>query len=239
MAYYLTVTIREKNKNTFKIFDLRNARGFIRSSTYSGNCYSLKEIDDFTSQFRNEDTLKISLNQDGIMNDKDILKVLAIRTKYKNEYKKVIYGLVYSDTKKYLNIDYLYSTILAEQDNFDFLKKLVSRYRNSFANSLNVGILQTIVTTGDQTNHTTGEVLDWFFVNEVYTWDKQNKEYTINYRGLHDLAMFVINYYANKQIRDLEQQERMQADDRLLTKQRGKTLVRAKNNQDEQLSFFD
>ena len=99
MAYYLTI----KDKNDYKLLDITNTIEFQRLSRFKGISYSLEEIDLFTSNFYNEIVLKRKLYEYGVISLDEITKDISIRRKSKNEYKKVMYGLVYHDMKAFLD----------------------------------------------------------------------------------------------------------------------------------------
>ena len=244
MAYYLTI----KDKNDYKLLDITNTVEFQRLSRFKGNSYSLEEIDLFTSNFYNEIVLKRKLYEYGVISLDEITKDISIRRKSKNEYKKVMYGLVYHDMKAFLDCYYLRGRFLELQCDTVFLNKLLDHYRNNYKQE-NLAKIRAILGgySGDDIN--IFEALSSFFNDEVFDEDYQTGEVKVKYKSLHDLAMFIYNYLDKKNKCKLEievlEVERMRMlkvlQDDLIPKDVyvKKRVKKKKEELDGQISFFD
>jgi len=188
MAYYLTVC---KNKE-YKKIDISSISNFKRISNFKNASCSLEEIDNFTTCFEDEIALKNELYENGVIELDDITRELSIRFLTGGNLKKVNYGLIYQNKKKFLDIYYLRSVLLSLGNDNEFLKKLVSRYRNSYCNNLTINNIRNYLTCSDEMD--INYYLDEFFLNEVFNKDYKTGEAKIKYKSLHDLAMFVSNY---------------------------------------------
>lgn len=217
MAYYLTI---QKGKNEYKEINISSLNEFKRLSKFKDS-YSLEEIDMFTSMFADEVNLKEILYDNGLICLEDISKEISIRQKSKNELKKVRYGLVYKDTKKYLDYDYLKNIILSMQNDKTFLKKLVSNYRNSYSCVIEISEIKNYLF------YSNSEVdiyltLNNFFLNEILKKDLKTGEFKIKYKSLHDLAMFVRNYMEKMSLGVTENFENINLKKRLLLLEKSK-----------------
>lgn len=192
MAYYLMIS----NKEEYRNIDVTKLDTFTKTSKFKGASYSLSEIDAFTMKYKDEIELKKDLYENGIINIDEICKDITIRRKEKDKYIKVKYGLAYKGRTKYFDQLYLRSTILSKQEDYDFLTKLSSYYRNSYVNNTNVNIISFIAY--NRSSDEVDKVLNDFLERELYRYDTTSGKYKFNYKGLHDLAMFVYNYDAYK-----------------------------------------
>ena len=167
MAYCLAI----KNGNDYKILDISMLEGFRRISKFKNyNSYSLEEIDIFTSSFDNEVSLKEYLYNNGIIDSDDITKDISIRSKNKEKLVKVDYGLVYEGNKKYLDVYYLRSSILKRVNDYEFLNKLLARYRNSYCNNENIALIRNIMLGNN--SGPMYKVLEDFIICEIYLISK-------------------------------------------------------------------
>jgi len=196
MAYYLTL----KNNKTYKTIDLTSSKSFKRLSRFKNDSYSLEELDEFTSKFSDEVSLKEKLFETLLIEFDDIPSEISVRFKQNNELKKIKYDLVYNDAKKYFDVCYLRSVFLVLCNDKEFLNKLVSNYRNSYCNA------ETIIRIANYSYDTYNfgtklyNEICQFFLNEIYSSDKNSGEAKIKYKSLHDLAMFVYNYVHKKDL---------------------------------------
>lgn len=189
MAYYFVV---EKKNSKLEKIDITSLEGFVKVSKFKNGGCSLNEIDEFTSLFKDECSLKRVLYENGLIDLDDITRELSIRTVNKGNFVKVRYGLVYDDVKKYLDYCYLRSVLLIFQNDRDFLQKLVSNYRNSYSNCGAIALIRDSLNYNyriDMYN-----VLNEFFRNEVFTQEDEFGASELKYKSLHDLAMFIHNY---------------------------------------------
>ena len=181
MAYYLTIA----NKGEYKKLNLLLLEGFIKTSKFKGEALSLDELDDLTSKYQDEYEFKKKLYQAGIISIDEITKELSIRRKQNN------------------NLDQLYlrSILISKQRDYTFLEKLSSYYRNSYNNSINIANLSLIAK--HHYDFENSKILSDFFQREIYKYNPSTDECKLNYKSLHDLAMFVYNYNAAKAYRTL------------------------------------
>lgn len=241
MAYYLTI---KKNKEYGKI-DISMLPGFKKISKFKERTsYSLEEIDSFTANFDSEYTLKKTLLEYGALNEEDLTKDIEIRYKNKEELVKVRYDLVYEDTAKYFNTDYLRAFILSRGNDRRFLTKLVSFYRNSYCNNENICRIRYILDTGNEQDFTMQQTLIDFVFREIYTIDYKTGTCSLKYKSLHDLAMLCYTYDLNSIREELNiSKEEVEANRiKMLNslKQTKKRTLKKKNYELEgQMSFED
>ena len=243
MAYYLIL----KKKN----IDITSLNEFKKLSKFKSG-YSLEEIDEFTSKFNNEVELKKVLYENGLIELDDITEEISIRIKRKDKLEKVKYGLVYSGIKKYLDYDYLRSTICVLQNDKVFLEKLVSNYCNSYSNVVTINKINNYLNLSNIVNFNFDmySTLNEFIIREIYNKPDENGELKLKYKSLHDLAMFVFNYVSNKERNKLGisyNMEKITKERELLNLQKdilnSKSNVKKKelkkNQIEGQISFFD
>lgn len=194
MAYYLTI----KEKNDYKLLDITSLEEFTKQSKFKNASYSLEEIDNFTSRFENELSLKRKLFDAGIITIEDITKDISIRIKINGKLEKVHYGLVYKHMLKYLNITYLRGKILELQNDTVFLNKLLDHYRNShYQESLRQ--INALLHGYQGNDISIYSALSIFFQKEIFNENYSTGLTTIKYKSLHDLAMFIYNYTYKKE----------------------------------------
>ena len=197
MAYYLTI----KERQNYKLLDISNMKQFKRISKFKRNTYSLEEIDIFTSSFQNELTLKRVLYEQGIINLDEISKEISIRRKNKNEMIKVMYDLVYSYNKKYIDEIYIRMKLLELQNDKMFLNKLLNHYRNNYKQD---NLAQIRAALEGYTDINLYEALNSFYIDEVYDIDRGTGQTKIKYKSMHDLGMFIYNYLTKKDKSDID-----------------------------------
>lgn len=189
MAYYFVV---EKKNNKLEKIDITSLEGFVKVSKFKNGGCSLNEIDEFTSLFKDECSLKKVLYENGLIELDDITRELSIRTVNNGNLVKVRFGLVYENVKKYLDYCYLRSVLLIFQNDRNFLEKLVFNYRNSYSNCGTIALIRDSLNYNyriDMYN-----ALNKFFKNEIFTEEDEYGASSVKYKSLHDLAMFVYNY---------------------------------------------
>lgn len=234
MAYYITV----KGKGTYRSIDISHHYLFERTSKYSGDRYSLKEIDDFTSQYANELALREALLFEGLIDEQEVFKNISIRRKANNELIKVMYNPVFKESKDYLDINYLTYKIKSLACDYDFLNKLLNHYRNSHVNNEIIASIREFTFGNPEVN--IYRLLDEFIDREVYSseFDPERNCYntTVKYKSLHDLAMFVYNYENNSSLSKEEIKEELKKFISYLKgKEKPKTRILSKK--EEQLKF--
>ena len=193
MAYYLTV----KNKEGYKSLDISNHYLFERMSKYKNDRYSLEEIDKFTSNYANELAFKEALFFEGLLDEKEVYKDISVRLKSNDELVKVMYDPVFTESSRYLDINYLTYKIKSLTCDYEFLNKLLNHYRNSHVNNETIALIREFTFGNQEVN--IYNLIDLFIFREIYNYkfDYDIKDYviiSIKYKSLHDLAMFVYNY---------------------------------------------
>ena len=134
MAYYIVI----KNNKDYRKIDISSLKEFTRVSRFKNDCYSLEELDLFTSKFNDIIDLKEVLYENNLINNDEILSDISIRIKSNNKLVKVKYDMVYSNSVKFLDTMYLKSVICTLSNDKDYLNKLISYYRNSSCNNENI-----------------------------------------------------------------------------------------------------
>ena len=127
MAYYITIN-NKKNRH----LDITSLGEFQRLSKYKEGAYSLEEIDNFTSKFENEIELKHKLFNASLISADELSKKIEIRIKLNGKLEKVRHGLVYSNMKKYLDLQYLTSKLLVLSNDSEFINKLLDHHRGNY-----------------------------------------------------------------------------------------------------------
>lgn len=194
MAYYIVI----KNNKDYRKIDISNLKEFTRISKFKNDCYSLEELDLFTSKFNDIINLKKVLYENNLINYDEILDDISIRIKNNNKLVKVKYDMVYSNNFKYLDITYLRSVINTLSNDKDYLNKLISYYRNSSCNNENIAKIRWIL-LGNTDELDLYNSINEFIIKETFKTDYKTGEVTIKYKSLHDLAMFTYNYLNKKE----------------------------------------
>lgn len=191
MAYYLTI----KRKNDYQLLDISKLEEFTKNSRYKNGGFSLEEIDNCTMKFYNEYFFKEALYKAGLISLEDIARDITIRCKNKEELTKVRYGLAYQDSKNYLDVYGLKFILLSKQKDKNFLEKLLSYYRNSYINNINISKIKYAMNMQD--DELLNVALGDFYMREVTKLDTKTGEAKLNYKPFHDLAMLIYNYDKN------------------------------------------
>ena len=195
MAYYIII----KNNKDYRKIDISNLKEFTRISRFKNDCYSLEELDLFTSKFIDELDLKMLLFENKLIDYNEILSDISIRIKTNNKLVKVKYDMVYSDSFKYLDTIYLKSVINTLSNSKDYLNKLIAYYRNSNCNNENIAKIRWIL-LGNNDELDLYNTINDFIIKEIFRTDYKTGEVSIKYKSLHDLAMFTYNYINKKEV---------------------------------------
>lgn len=195
MAYYIVI----KNNKDYRKIDISNLKEFTRISRFKNDCYSLEELDLFTSKFIDELDLKMLLFENKLIDYNEILSDISIRIKTNNKLVKVKYDMVYSDSFKYLDTFYLKSVINTLSNSKDYLNKLIAYYRNSNCNNENIAKIRWIL-LGNNDELDLYNTINDFIIREIFKTDYKTGEVSIKYKSLHDLAMFTYNYINKKEV---------------------------------------
>lgn len=194
MAYYIVI----KNDKDYRKIDISSLKEFTRISRFKNDCYSLEELDLFTSKFNDIINLKKVLYENNLINYDEILSDISIRIKTNNKLVKVKYDMVYSNSFKYLDVTYLRSVINTLSNDKDYLNKLISYYRNSSCNNENIAKIRWILLGNNDELDLYNSIND-FIIKEIFKTDYKTGEVSIKYKSLHDLAMFTCNYLNKKE----------------------------------------
>lgn len=194
MAYYIVI----KNNKDYRKIDISSLKEFTRVSRFKNDCYSLEELDLFTSKFNDIIDLKEVLYENNLINNDEILSDISIRIKSNNKLVKVKYDMVYSNSVKFLDTMYLKSVICTLSNDKDYLNKLISYYRNSSCNNENIAKIRWIL-LGNSDEIDLYNVINDFIIKEIFKTDYNTGEVTLKYKSLHDLAMFTYNYINKKE----------------------------------------
>ncbi len=195
MAYYFTV----RDKKEYKPLEIHKSELFQRLSRFKGASYSLEEIDKFTINFPNEVSLRVYLNEIGVLSASDINREITVRQKIKGELRKVKYSIIYEDMAKYLDFDYLRNQILARSGDIDFLKKLTSYYRNSACGSFSINSIISFLFDRYDGIVDINKLLDDFLFAEVCKVNYEDGSCVLKYKSLHDFGMFLYNYISKEE----------------------------------------
>lgn len=194
MAYYIVI----KNNKDYRKIDISSLKEFTRVSRFKNDCYSLEELDLFTSKFNDIIDLKEVLYENNLINNDEILSDISIRIKSNNKLVKVKYDMVYSNSVKFLDTMYLKSVICTLSNDKDYLNKLISYYRNSSCNNENIAKIRWIL-LGNSDEIDLYNVVNDFIIKEIFKTDYNTGEVALKYKSLHDLAMFTYNYINEKE----------------------------------------
>lgn len=194
MAYYIVI----KNNKDYRKIDISSLKEFTRVSRFKNDCYSLEELDLFTSKFNDIIDLKEVLYENNLINNDEILSDISIRIKSNNKLVKVKYDIVYSNSVKFLDTMYLKSVICTLSNDKDYLNKLMSYYRNSSCNNENIAKIRWIL-LGNSDEIDLYNVINDFIIKEIFKTDYNTGEVALKYKSLHDLAMFTYNYINKKE----------------------------------------
>ena len=180
------------NKNNSITIDLTNIFNF----------KTLEELDNFTSNFKNETELKIYLVKKGILYGNYVSKNINVIYKNEGTYKKI--PVLYLDNKKYVDIEYLKNKLLSMSGNLEFLEKLANRMDSRKKHNIqgtNIAAIRThlINIRGNGDPSETYDLLfsalsDMFYKAVISSPNKKTREVKISYRGLRDLGLFVAKY---------------------------------------------
>lgn len=193
MAYYITIN-NKKNRH----LDITSLEEFQKLSKYKEGAYSLEEIDEFTSKFSNEIELKRKLFERGLISRDELNQKIEIRMKLNGKLEKVRHGLVYSNIKKYLDIQYLTSKLLILSNDKEFINKLLDHHRGNYKQE-GLRQINAIVNGYNGPDLNMSKAIYQFVQDEIFKTDRETGLVTIKYKSLHDLAMFVYNYIQAKE----------------------------------------
>lgn len=172
----------------------------------------LQNIDYYTSNFNTEEELKLDLMREGII-DINYEKIDVVYT-YEGRYSKL--PVVYKSQKRYLNKDYIKYKVIQLQYNISFLTELAKHYdiKNSKFNNqfLNVNAILMYLSDVRSNGGTTFEskalsiALDDMVIKAIYRLNKKTGEFSLNYRGLRDLGLFIYRFEEKQKLLQAKQE---------------------------------
>lgn len=206
--YYLTLVGIDKEKT----IEFNKIEGY-----ESYDCYSLRDIDKFTSQFNNVDELKNFLAKNNIIDYKHSDKSLRILYNYKKEEKNLKYGVVYKDNYKLFDIKRIKNYLYDNLENYDLLEEMCNQYEEAYMQEENIDSIRRYIrffsnndvyfySMNSEKNQMIKECKEAIdkFVFRITTRYIQNQHKSVeNYRPLRDLAMF-LNYQQKLKEQSLE-----------------------------------
>ncbi|MGN1358559.1 MAG: hypothetical protein ACI4WU_04245 [Bacilli bacterium] len=258
MAYYLMI---EAKKNIHQELPIENSKIFTKLTNYrkTGAC-SLKEIDLYTTMFYDEQELRKSLYEEGILSPELINKSLSIRTIQHGVRKKVPYDFLYQKDLEYLmNPNKLIAEI--NQRNLDndflFIKNLAEKFQSCRDCNATASELKHHANASLNTNHRSkylderdrqGDNLVVRFLKLlIFNYDqKPTGEIiyynSIKYSNLHHLIAYMNNYNnKHQEKKSLENSNTSQLS--LFDTNKPLTKTKTKNEKrttiDGQFSMFD
>lgn len=201
MAYYFAV---ETEENSYMAKKIRNSKYF-GSQYRTSEPYecTLGEIDDFTSEFKNEEELKAQLLREGIIEELDIDKKIAIIFSQGITRRKVGGNILYKDSKLMLDnptevIKYIGK--IAKEKDYTFFRELSKKLPDGTSNKSVVLQLAYLIKLSLVDN----KELDNNMIDEtakilIYrTSVKENGSIicrdTINTENLHNILSFISEY---------------------------------------------
>ena len=204
--YYL----KQNTKKTNGYIDFSKIEGFENLDSTK-----LKDIDSFTSIFKNDEELKFYLCKKGLIDLDNINSNLNITYRYNKADKKVPYGLVFHDDLKLFNVQEMRNFLHESIYNFDLLKKLCNRFDEHYGQEVNIHIIRNHIALFEDGNmqyslpSSEKEYLIKMYKNAinrlvhgiVTKYDNKKKEVE-NYRGFRDLAMFL-----NTRLKEMEEEK--------------------------------
>ena len=247
MAYYLMI---ETKKSMYQELPIENSKIFTKLTNYrkTGAC-SLQEIDLYTTMFYDEQELRKSLYEEGILSPELINKSLSIRTIQNGIRKKVPYDFLYQKDLEYLMNPNKIITEINQRNfanDFIFIRNLAEKFQSYHEcnASLNTNRRSKYLDERDrQGDNLTVRFLKLLIFNyeqkptgEIIYYD------TIKYSNLHHLIAYMNNYNNKHQAeKPLENSNNSQI--RLFDTSKPLTKTKTKNQKkttiDGQFSMFD
>lgn len=163
----------------------------------------LDALDQFTSQFENEEQLKLYLLKKELITKEELSKIIYVMYKYNGKVKRI--PVIYAHMKKYLDIQYIKNSLKSFSCDTIFLEKLANFYSNGSSKfnpqGLNVHDIRIYLSDvrRNNGNHFPSERLE-VALNSLWeravmkNFDQESGLAEINYRGLRDLALFIYKY---------------------------------------------
>lgn len=175
----------------------------------------LKLLDIFTSEFKDENELKVYLLKQKLINEEELKQKIDVMYRNNGKVKKI--PIVYEEIKPYLDIVYLKNKLKSLSNDIEFLEKLANYYSNGSTKynkqGLNVSDIRIYLSDvrsngGNQfESKLLSKALDDLFEKAVIkSIDKNTGELSINYRGLRDLAILIHKYEKKLEMKNNNQE---------------------------------
>ena len=162
----------------------------------------LRVLDEFTSNFTNEDELKMYLYKKSLLKEEELNK--DIRITYKNNEKIKKLPVLYKNLQKYRDIVYLRNKLIALAKQQEFLIKLADhysgcdiKYNRQGQNVYDIRLyLSGVLDNGSNIfeYELLSTALDNLFEKAIIKSINKKGEILINYRGQRDLIFFIDEY---------------------------------------------
>ena len=204
MAYYFAVETEEKSYVAKKI---RNSRYFGSEYSSINGSYecTLEEIDRFTSEFKNEESLKRHLLSEEIISDADFNKEIAIIYSKGIKIRKVDGNILYSNAKNMLenpNEVVIYIKNKAKEKDSTFFRELSKKLPDGTINKslvCKVASLIELSLTNENEQDLDNDMIEEIAKILIYrTLTKEDGSIvctdTINTENLHNILSFVREY---------------------------------------------
>lgn len=213
MAYYFMV---ERNKGQYQPLNISESKYFQTIPKFKKiGAYNLKEIDDFTMMFDNEEELRKALVSEEVLHPSISAKPLSIRCLKDGTFNRVEYDLLYQKDIEHMNCpEKLIEMILTRYYNGEFalIKKIGSHFSSfkpaepyaaevarfceiSIYQNKRYSALDEIDSNGD---HLVNKMLKLIIYQSFKnSYGKTFYKGEVNYRNLHDLVA-LINHYDKK-----------------------------------------
>ena len=211
MAYYFAVETKENN------YDAVNIK---RSRTYSHQAYmydnpfacTLKEIDEITTTFKNEEELRLALINSYSLNSQNFDKSFRIFYKEGMESRIVSKSILYEDSREYIEepievIKYIQNK--SQENDYTFFRQLADTLSDESITKSLVSKIATLIENGVVSGNRDEELdkINIFGTNIVietaklliyqnYINEQGNISYKnrINYEKLHNIIAFISDY---------------------------------------------
>lgn len=203
MAYYFAV---ETEENSYIAKNIRNSKYFgSMTRIHEPYACTLGEIDNFTSEFENEDKLKEQLLKENIINELDLDKRIAIIYTQGIKRRIVDGNILYSDSKSMINNSNIvinHIKEMATSKDYKFFRELSKKLPEGTINKSLVSKLASLIElslTSDKNIELDNNMIDE--VSKVliyYTKIKEDGSITctneINQENLHNILSFISEY---------------------------------------------
>ena len=176
------------------------------------NKESLKQLDDFTSEFESQEELILYLIENRLINFN--CKKLDIVYTYSKENKRL--PVVYKEQFKYLDTYYVQNKMLSLSNDINFLNKLARHYSigNSKFNPQGENInaifnyLNDVRSNGGHIfeSRALNLAINDLIAKASFRLNEKTGELTNNYRGLRDLGLFIYRYEQEKYLKNKKEQ---------------------------------